>query len=195
MTRKSAHFQKKEPLLESVLRKLRFQKIINHIPEHSKVLDIGCGYQGALLNKISPIIDKGVGFDVSVRKNAIAKNITLKKQAADSKYPLKKSSFDIVICLAVIEHVDKPDILSREIFRILKPNGQLLLTTPNVLSKPLLDFLAKIALISKEEIADHQRYYDQFSLKKELVKAGFSPNKITIEKFELGLNLFAKALK
>jgi 2-polyprenyl-3-methyl-5-hydroxy-6-metoxy-1,4-benzoquinol methylase len=43
------------------------------------------------------------------------------------------ASFDVVLFLAVIEHLpESPDRVLREIRRVLKPNGHLVLTTPNV---------------------------------------------------------------
>ena len=40
------------------------------------------------------------------------------------------ASFDAVLCIAVIEHVDDPFAAARELWRVLCPNGRLLLTTP-----------------------------------------------------------------
>ncbi len=44
--------------------------------------------------------------------------------------PVRDSSFDVVICTEVIEHVAEPQRLLQEFSRILKPSGLLLLTAP-----------------------------------------------------------------
>ncbi len=48
-----SHFQKEEPPLEKILQTLRFSKIEKHVPANSDVLDLGCGYQGKLLQLLS----------------------------------------------------------------------------------------------------------------------------------------------
>lgn len=44
--------------------------------------------------------------------------------------PLKSSSYDVVICLAVLEHVPKPWLAMEEMVRVLKPGGSLFLYVP-----------------------------------------------------------------
>lgn len=46
------------------------------------------------------------------------------------KIPVKKESFDYIICTQVLEHVPSPDKVFKEFARILRPNGKLLLTAP-----------------------------------------------------------------
>jgi len=45
--------------------------------------------------------------------------------------PFKEQTFDVVICREVIEHVPDADATFQEIRRVLKPEGYLLITTPN----------------------------------------------------------------
>ena len=52
------------------------------------------------------------------------------------------SSFDGVVCVEVLEHIDGHERLFREVSRVLKPGGVFLFTTPNVMSiKSRLSFL------------------------------------------------------
>jgi SAM-dependent methyltransferase len=44
--------------------------------------------------------------------------------------PFVRDTFDIVVCLDTIEHVPRPDLLGPEIFRVLKPGGVCMITTP-----------------------------------------------------------------
>jgi 2-polyprenyl-3-methyl-5-hydroxy-6-metoxy-1,4-benzoquinol methylase len=52
------------------------------------------------------------------------------------------NSFDIVIAIEVSEHILDHETIFKEINRILKPEGKLYLTTPNVLSKKIKSTLS-----------------------------------------------------
>lgn len=194
-SRNVSHFQKKEPPLENILQTLRFRKIEKYIPANTHVLDLGCGYQGKLLQLLSNKIKHGVGYDISVSKKPIANNIKLKSGQVDTKLPFNKNNFDLVIASAVIEHVKHLNFLISEAYRLLKPGGQLLLTTPSIKARPLLSTLAQFKLLSRKEIADHKRYYTKEKLINLLTKNGFSEKKIEASTFEFGFNIFVKATK
>ena len=70
----------------------------------------------------SDTIAHGIGFDVTVGRPPAA-NIELHAQAVDTQLPLADSSVDVVSCLAVIEHVEQPDVLVAEARRILRPGA------------------------------------------------------------------------
>ncbi len=44
--------------------------------------------------------------------------------------PVEESRYDLVLCSQVIEHTPEPEAVLRELYRVLKPNGQLLLSAP-----------------------------------------------------------------
>ena len=48
--------------------------------------------------------------------------------------PFPAESFDLVVCVEGIEHIENPHHLIREVRRVLKSDGKVVLTTPNVLS-------------------------------------------------------------
>ena len=45
-----------EPLLEPLLRKIRFEKVLKHIKHGTTVVDIGCGHTPHLLNRLEKYI-------------------------------------------------------------------------------------------------------------------------------------------
>ena len=47
------------------------------------------------------------------------------------KFPFSDCSMDLVISLAVLEHITDPNNYFSEIFRVLKPNGLIWISTPN----------------------------------------------------------------
>lgn len=194
--RHTAYGQTHQSILDRLLEQLRLKRVIGHIPQGAIVVDLGCGFTGDLLTRLSPYIRKGVGFDLSVSNVHLRPNVFLHEARVDAHLPLKNNSVQVVAALAIIEHVEQPDTLLSEAYRILQPAGQLLLTTPSKRAQPLLELLAfRLKLISPAEIADHKRYYSRNNLTQALVHAGFKPQAISITSFELGFNLFARAIK
>jgi 2-polyprenyl-3-methyl-5-hydroxy-6-metoxy-1,4-benzoquinol methylase len=45
---------------------------------------------------------------------------------------IEDNSFDFIVSFQVIEHIEDDEFFCRELFRVLKPGGQLILTTPNI---------------------------------------------------------------
>lgn len=189
MTRKKSHFQEKEPFLEKFLQILRFSRVFPYLKNNSKVLDIGCGYNGAMLSVISSKIYEGMGIDVSVSKKKIANNIKLSSQRSAK---LQKNYFDLATCLAVVEHLEKPIVLLKIAYKSLKKNGKLIITTPSPIAKPILEFLAfRLGVVSKQEIKDHKKYYSKDELVSLLVSCGFKQKNIEVKSFSFGMNTFA----
>lgn len=193
---KLAFGQGKESVLDRIIKHIRYQQIIKLIPHKSFVVDLGCGYNGDLLRILSSKIDRGIGFDLKISRKSPSDNIVLKKAKVDQKIPVKRNIVDVVTALAIIEHLEHPDKFLSEIYRVLRPGGMLLLTTPSQLSKPLLEFLAfKVKIISQGEIKDHKRYFNIIGIKKALTNVGFSKRNINVTTFELRMNILAKAIK
>lgn len=114
---------RREILDEALSRNLEEQRNL-------EILDIGCGPGGNLL-----FLDKYgrvTGLDVSEEalRFAKAKGYEEVIQAGAEKVPLPDGAFDLISCLDVLEHIEKDDRVLREIFRLLKPGGILLLTVP-----------------------------------------------------------------
>jgi ubiquinone/menaquinone biosynthesis C-methylase UbiE len=193
--RKVSHFENNESLLEPILRNFRNKRIFKHIPAGSYVLDAGCGFLGHLLFQIEDHIKKGVGIDVSVAKISHPK-IKLIKGDLNKVLPFKNNTFDGIISCANLEHLKNPNFTLKEFNRILKRNGVLIITTPSLYNKPVLEFLSyKMHLISEEEIRDHKTYYTKATLIDGLKKAGFKTDKISVKYFQFGLNIFSISKK
>ena len=60
--------------------------------------------------------------------------------------PYPQNTFDTVSSLGVIEHFLNPDKVMKEMYRVLKTNGHLILMTPNKYSFGILDKKIKILL-------------------------------------------------
>lgn len=178
--------------MDKFLRWLRIRKIRPHIPKSAVLCDIGCGPGAQLLRDLSRYIKEGIGLDKKVEARRFG-NIMLKNVELLEELPLPDKSADIVTMLAVLEHLEKPVEILREVKRILKPGGQLLITVPTPPNKLVGEFLAyRLHLIDAAEYQDHKRYYSKELLKKHLWEAGFDISQAKLKYFELGMNLFAK---
>lgn len=99
-----------------------------------RLLDVGCG-NGALLDLVRVRFDTVHGCDLSERALRKARQGWGQFVCADLNegwLPYQDGLFDCVTCLEVIEHVVDPLRLLKELHRVLRPQGQLVLTTPNI---------------------------------------------------------------
>lgn len=182
-----------EELLEPYLRKIRIRKIRRYIPDDAVLCDIGCGFCAGFLQDISHHISKGYGFDKKIEEKSIG-NIYIKNADISDCIPLEDETIDCVTLLAVLEHLSDSKKVLFECNRILKSGGILILTTPSLKSKPLLEFLSfKLGIVSPVEIADHKHYYSKRELKDLLTCSGFCV--IKCNSFEFGLNNMLIATK
>jgi len=92
-----------------------------------RVLDIGCGS-----SVIIQSLNNAVGMDVSMGKLRFLRRrgIELVRGSAFA-LPFVDETFDCVISSQVIEHIPYDEVLYREIDRVLKPGGQLIIGTPD----------------------------------------------------------------
>ena len=85
------------------------------------VLDLGCG--AVPYRHLFAQADRYIGLDLPPNQEADVLGTAL-------CLPFRDSIFDAVLCSEVLEHVPEPADLLRQVYRVLKPGGVLLLTTP-----------------------------------------------------------------
>ena len=112
----------------------RYQQVVNLIPQKSqqKILDIGCG-DGVLLSLISQKTkSRRFGLDLDQASLDYAKTKVKAKfiQGSAGKIPFKNNFFDLVLATEIIEHLSQPEFMLQETYRVLKPQGKMILTTP-----------------------------------------------------------------
>lgn len=179
----------KNSLLDRIIRNIRTKKVIQKIKKGSIIVDLGCD-EGHFLISIKDKIKKGYGFDKFIKNHQIGK-VIFKKVDLEKNIPKIKT--DYVTLLAVIEHLNNPDKVLKNSYNILKKGGTILLTTPSPSAKFVLESLAKLKLIDENQIKDHKHYFSKKEIYNLLKKQGF--RKIKVNYFELGMNLFAIAVK
>ena len=115
----------------------------------------------------------------------------------EPQLPFEDDYFNAVTLLAVVEHLnpDSMALLFKESRRVLKPGGMVILTTPAAWSDGLLKFMARINLVSAEEIHEHAFAYNLPLLGWHFGQAGFEMGRVRFGYFEFMLNMWATANK
>jgi SAM-dependent methyltransferase len=143
---------------------LRKEFITNTFKEQAGagyLLDLGCGIK-PFYSTYSQYTISSIGIDVAASPHGT--------QTADIVYdgkviPFGDNTFDTIFCTEVMEHVPEPINFLSEIFRVLKPGGKLIMTTP---------FLVPL----HEEPFDFYRY-TRYGIQHLLGSAGFQNIRIT----------------
>lgn len=178
--------------LDKVIWTMRTARVRRHMPHGADVVvDLGCGYHAPLLHTLLSHghASRAIGVDLAMNTSLASESLTLIEGDLNDPIDIPDGHVDVVCSLAVIEHLDRPEVHAREIFRILKPGGILLLTTPSPRGKPVLEFLAyRMGVIDRREIDDHKRYFTGSMLRETLVRAGFASSSVFTNTFQFGLN-------
>ena len=186
-------FKNNYNILDKIIAYLRHYELFkNESVAGKKIIDFGCGsnfddifnkYQKA--SKVILIDIYGKNFSKGNTKY-INYNFNF-----DNIYKnIKKEKFDVVFLIAVIEHMDRPDLVIKKLKRLLNKDGKFVITAPSVYSQPVLEFLAfKLWFINRDLVEEHKRYYN----KKQYVKLAkvTKCNLLKFKFFMLGMNTLA----
>lgn len=98
------------------------------------ILDAGCGSgdMGKVLIRKHNAKVYGIDMNKVAIRQAKSFGVHAKLADLDGKWPFTSKTFDFVIGAEIIEHVVNPDNFLREANRVLKNNGLVILTTPNL---------------------------------------------------------------
>ncbi len=134
-----------------------------------RILDVGCG-TGANLLMLSKYGD-AEGVDVSEDALAFCRERGLEnvKLGAAEQLPYDDGTFDLVTALDVVEHLDDDLAGLREMRRVLRPGGRVLLFVPTFM------FLWGL----QDDVSHHRRRYRMPELRRVLEQAGFEVERTT----------------
>ncbi|HKC64379.1 MAG TPA: class I SAM-dependent methyltransferase [Pyrinomonadaceae bacterium] len=143
-----------------------FREIKDRTP---RILDVGCG-TGANLMMLSEFGD-AEGVDISEDALSFCRERGLKnvRHGAAEKLPYEDETFDLVTALDVVEHLDDDVAGLKEMHRVLRPDGHLLLFVPTFM------FLWGV----QDEVSNHRRRYRMPELRRAVEKAGFKVERTT----------------
>lgn len=150
----------RQQLLESFVRDIRSASGKSHL----KILDVGCG-TGANLRMLGRY---GTAEGVDISQQALdycgLRGIEAVKLGTAESLPCDDDSFDLVTALDVIEHLDDDLAGLREICRVLRPDGRVLIFVPAFM------FLWGV----QDEVSNHRRRYTLPQLSRVVSEAGLA---------------------
>ena len=150
---------------------LFLQLITKYYKPGKKLLDIGCG-AGFFLKAAEEIGWEAEGIEISPVASAYAQNIVkvkvLEGKLEDLRLPAE--NYDLVVLIETVEHLMNPLETLKEINRILKKAGVLIISTPDYKSLSRLFLGKNWAVLSPEE---HFSVFTQKALFRILQKAEF----------------------
>jgi SAM-dependent methyltransferase len=142
------------------------QKLSSSLNPGYRVLEIGCG-TGNVLGALEEACPSGVvmGMDRFLEGLSFAKKRGRQRLIqGDAHYPPFGIQFEIIGAFDVIEHLSDDGQILRDMHRMLRPGGRVILTVP-----------ANQWLWSEfDEASDHCRRYDRKELREKLRVAGFT---------------------
>jgi SAM-dependent methyltransferase len=139
------------------------------LPPEPRILDAGCG-SGRNLAELARF-GTAVGLEPSERGAEVARERGVGEvvEASIDTMPFEDASFDLVCLLDVLEHIEDDRRALRELRRVARPGGLLLITVP---AYPQL-------WSSHDELNLHYRRYTRPVLLERAVEAGWRPLRTT----------------
>ena len=137
-------------------------------PRH-RILDLGCG-TGRNLVELEKF-GGSVGLDVESKALSYCRERgrDMLVQASAESLPFRSTSFDLVIALDLLEHLDDDIESARDVWRILQPGGQFILFVPAY----------RWLWGPQDDVSHHRRRYTPQRLNAVLHQAGFRVDRVT----------------
>lgn len=136
----------------------------------ARILDLGCG-MGGFLEELSRIGDHVYPSDIDLTSLGQCRERGFPDGVIASGYqlPYADESFDLVCLFDAIEHVEDDERAMREVQRVLRPGGHVLV------SVPAYQFL----YANNDRVAGHYRRYDRKMLRRVFEQAGLEVQRNT----------------
>lgn len=153
------------------------QHVINNLPTSPHMITVELGAnKGILSGHVAKKVKRHVAVDQmhpALAGNSIPIQLDLNSDFASV---LGKEHFDCCISLDVIEHMNEPEAFLREVYKIMKTNAKLYISTANICYLPVrFSLLLGQFNYGKKGILDktHKRLFSIRGLKKLLAQSGF----------------------
>jgi SAM-dependent methyltransferase len=144
--------------MDYLLQEWRSRVAERYIDQGDVLLDVGC-YDGSFLARVQKKVSYAVGIDIVLPEALIpAVNDQLFISDITAGLPFSDDCFDVVSLLAVFEHLRKSGEVVREVSRVLRPAGKVVLTVPGSRVDQVLDLFISIGVADGMSLDEHHGY-------------------------------------
>jgi SAM-dependent methyltransferase len=134
-----------------------------------QILDVGCGTGTMLTYLASYGKAQGVDIDEEAVGYCHERGLLDVRLGAAEHLPFGDDSFDLVTALDVVEHLDDDAAALREIGRVLRPGGHVLVTVP----------AHRFMWGDQDEVNQHKRRYVAAEVRDRMTSAGFQMERLS----------------
>jgi len=170
-------FEKMYQFVKSIALKNKLN-LINSESQRGKILDIGAGV-GDFLSVAKKDGWEIIGVEPSEKAKAIAKNkgVTFVESLND----LENNSFDVITMWHVLEHVPDLENQIKELKRLIKPSGTIIIAVPNFNS---FDAKYYSSFWAAYDVPIHLWHFSKTAIKKLFAKENLELQKVIPMKFD-----------
>jgi len=142
------------------------------------ILDFGAGTGRLTLRLLRSGRFRSVtGADLYAKGTDLPADVRWIEGDLNDRLPVAAASFDAIVAAEVIEHLENPRAVCRELFRLLRPGGLVLVSTPN--DESLRSFVALLlrghfVAFGDSSYPAHITALTRIDLVRVLVEAGFT---------------------
>jgi 2-polyprenyl-3-methyl-5-hydroxy-6-metoxy-1,4-benzoquinol methylase len=150
---------------------------LTHCASGGDLLEFGAG-AGTLLRDLASTgrFHSITGTDILARPGDLPPSVNWVQADLNDSLALASASFDTIVSTEVIEHLENPRAVVRELRRLLRPGGRVIITTPNQESwRSLLSLLIKghFVMFLESNYPAHITALVRMDLERILNEAGF----------------------
>jgi GT2 family glycosyltransferase/2-polyprenyl-3-methyl-5-hydroxy-6-metoxy-1,4-benzoquinol methylase len=160
--------------------------LCSFVPERARVLDLGIG-SGALGRQLREQLGCELdGVTINAEERSVAAQWYQRIELLDLDQPgwdrgLQDQAYDVVVCADVLEHLQRPERVLAACRRLLRPEGVLLVSIPNVAYAGLVaDLMHGNFEYGNEGLMDrtHLRFFTRSSFQRLLASQGWSVERV-----------------